>query len=55
MELITLGIGICIGVIIKSLYNRFFKKNEELNTDMCVDYLHSKGYYINLNKTIDRK
>jgi len=38
--------GIVIGVIGS---RKFSKEEEELNTDICMEYLQSKGYYVNLN------
>lgn len=45
--IITLILGMIMGFM---LDRRFFRKEkEELNTDDCVDYLHSKGYYVKLS------
>lgn len=30
-------------------------KNSDLNTDTCMEFLHSKGYYVNINFLGEKK
>ena len=50
--IITLILGMIMGFMID---RRLFKKEIELNTDECMEYLKNRGYYINLNLVQDKK
>lgn len=49
MSFTTIAISFCLGSILTSAYWKYFRKNEEVNTDVCMDYLRQKGYFVNLN------
>ena len=49
MELTTIGIIFVLGIIVGIFLHRQFRKEKELNTDMCMDYLKERGYFVNLN------
>lgn len=54
MDIKWLGVTFLFGVVAGAFLRGLFNK-PELNTDVCMDYLKERGYFVNLNSLPTKK